>query len=181
MTGIYRLRDVTPADKERIFRWRNSERVRSVMRCDRPIAPEDHDRWFAALLERKDRLFFLFEMMGKPVGVMQYKEVSRVDGTCSWGFYLGERNLPRGTGTVLACLGLMRAFDTEGFRKVCAEVLAGNVASYRLHKRMGFRLEGCLRRHIRRGKGYEDVLLFALFREEWDRRKGSIDGLGVDR
>jgi UDP-4-amino-4,6-dideoxy-N-acetyl-beta-L-altrosamine N-acetyltransferase len=174
MTGIYRLRDVTPADKALILRWRNSERVRAVMRSDRPIPPEEHDRWFAELLAREDRLFYVFEKWGKPLGIMRFSDVSRENGTCSWGFYLGERNLPRGTGTYLACLGLMQAFDVEGFRKVCAEVLSSNVASYRLHKKMGFRLEGCLRRHIRRGAGYEDVFLFALFKEDWDGRKGMI-------
>lgn len=174
MTGIYRLRNVTPADKDLIRHWRNSDRIRAVMRSDRPIGREEHDRWFGELMQRKDRLFFVFEKLGKPLGIMQFTNVSREDGTCSWGFYLGEKNLPRGTGTYLACLGLMQAFDIEGFRKVCAEVLSGNLASYRLHKKMGFRLEGCLRRHVKRGGGYEDVFLFAIFKEDWDRRKAAV-------
>lgn len=174
MTGIYRLRDVDWADKDRLWHWRNSDRIRAVMRSDRPISREDHERWFAALMEKKARHFYLFERMERPLGVMQFTDVNVDDGTCFWGFYLGERHLPRGTGTYLAYLGLTRAFEIEGFRKVSAEVLSGNIASYRLHKKMGFRMEGCLRRQIRRGNGYEDVLLLAIFKEEWEKWKGRI-------
>lgn len=179
MNGIYRLRDVVEQDSGQLWRWRNSERIRAVMTSDRPISREEHERWFAALLAREERHFYVFEKMGKPLGVMQFTAVNRTDGTCSWGFYLGERHLPRGTGTYLAYLGLIRAFDTEGLRKLCAEVLAGNAASYRLHKKMGFHMEGCLRKQVKRGNGYEDVLLLAIFREEWDRWKGKIDSSGL--
>lgn len=175
MNGIYQLRDVTAEDAERLWRWRNSERIRAVMRSDRPISREEHDRWFADLISRENRMFYIFEKMGKPLGIMQFTDIHRDNGTCSWGFYLGERNLPRGTGTYLAYLGLEKAFDSEGFRKVSAEVLAGNIASYRLHKKMGFRLEGCLRKQIKRGNGFEDVYLFAIFREDWHNWKQRME------
>lgn len=179
MNAIYRLREVREQDGDQLWRWRNSERIRAVMTSDRPISREEHERWFTALLTREERYFYIFEKMGKPLGVMQYTAVNRDNGTCYWGFYLGERHLSRGTGTYLAYLGLVRAFDSEGFRKVCAEVLAGNAASYRLHKKMGFHMEGCLRKQVKRGHGYADVLLLALFREEWNQWKGNIDSGGL--
>lgn len=175
MNAIYRLRDVREEDSDQLWRWRNSERIRAVMASDRPISREEHERWFAALLAREKRHFYVFEKMGKPLGVMQYTNVNRENGICYWGFYLGERHLPRGTGTYLAYLGLSKAFETEGFRKVCAEVLAGNAPSYRLHKKMGFHMEGCLKKQVKRGHGYADVWLLAIFREEWERWKGKID------
>ena len=177
MNGIFRLREPAEHDLERLWRWRNSERVRSAMKSDRPISEEEHRYWFGRLRSRPDCLFFIFEKGDHPLGIVQFTGVNRTDGTCSWGFYLGEEGLPRGTGTLLGYLGLSRVFEKEGIRKVTAEVLESNLASYRMHKKLGFHIEGCLRKHVWRNGKYEDVILLAIFKkdwEEWQSRNGTM-------
>ena len=54
------------------------------------------------------------------------------------------------------------------YQKVNAEVYAFNEPSMRLHERMGFTLEGRLRRMIYTGGEYHDALFYGMTREEFE-------------
>lgn len=137
------------------------------MKSDTLISPEEHRAWFGRIKTNPNGLFYIFEKSGVPLGVMQFTDIHRENGTCAWGFYLGESELPRGTGTLLGCMGLREAFGQQRLRKVMAEVLESNKISYQLHKKLGFRIEGCLRKHIWRNARYEDVIVLSIFADDY--------------
>lgn len=73
-----------------------------------------------------------------------------------------------------------RMFGVHGIRKIWGETLASNSAMVSLHRKFGFFEEGVLRRQIQRGNTYEDVILTAMFAEDWPaNRKRVIALLGA--
>jgi UDP-4-amino-4,6-dideoxy-N-acetyl-beta-L-altrosamine N-acetyltransferase len=84
---------------------------------------------------------------------------------------LGEPDLPPGTGTEMGRLALGFAFETLGIRKLCGEAFAFNRASVAFHRKLGFRQEGIWRKHRLKNDKHEDIVSFALFRDNW-RRSG---------
>ena len=58
------------------------------------------------------------------------------------------------------------AFDDLNLLRLTAHVLEFNVGSTRVLEKNGFKLEGRLRKHFRKGEGLYDAYCFGLLREE---------------
>ncbi|WP_274654171.1 UDP-4-amino-4,6-dideoxy-N-acetyl-beta-L-altrosamine N-acetyltransferase [Paenibacillus humicola] len=163
----YAIRALLEPDLPTVLNWRNSERIRRTMYSDERITWENHAAWFERLQGDPSRRFYIVEWKGRPVGTVNFTGIDNKHRTCDWGIYLGETDVPRGSGTALGLLGLETAFERLQIRKVCAEVLAFNEASLRFHRRLGFEQEGRLRRHVWKNDHDEDVCLFAFFSDQW--------------
>lgn len=160
------LRPIAEEDFSRVLNWRNSANVISSVFSDDRVTTEEHREWFENL-GKNNTVFLIFELMGEPVGTVQFPKIDAIDGTSSWGFYLGNPGLPQGTGYMMCSLGLDYAFNVLGLRKLSAKVLSTNNTSLKLHHKLGFMQEGCLREHILKGETYRDIILLAMFKEEF--------------
>ncbi|BDV43447.1 acetyltransferase [Geotalea uraniireducens] len=165
------LRPVTEDDLARLLEWRNSERIRLNMYSDHLISWEEHRAWFARLQESDTARTLLFAVDGRPLGVVNAVRIDRRNGTCYWGFYLGETDAPRGSGTAMGYLGLDYIFSELGLRKVIGEAFAFNEASIAFHRRLGFVQEGCFVRQVLKDGEYHDIISFSLFNDQWEAHK----------
>ena len=169
-----RLRPIEEADLVKVLEWRNSDRIRAVMFTDSIITINEHRAWFERLHKEKTAICRIFEFQDRPVGVVNIIQIDRHNNKCSWGFYLGEVDVPRGTGTVMGYLALEYIFEALGMRKLCAEVLAFNTTSIKFHKKLGFVEEGRFIKHVLKNDNYEDVIAMALFYEDWVKFKNRL-------
>lgn len=161
------LRPMVQSDLSQVLEWRNSERVRQNMYSDHSITTNEHEKWFASL-DPECTEYMVMELEGTPVALSYFTRIDSVNSMCEWGFYLGSSELPRGTGTIMGYLSLERAFGEKEIRKVYAEVLEFNKSSYRFFERLGFHLDGRLRKHINRNDSYVDVMLYSMLSDEWN-------------
>lgn len=169
------LRPVESGDLEKILEWRNSERISANMYGDHVITLEEHRAWFEKSRLQTGSLYLVFELQNRPVGLVYFTDIDKVNGRSYWGFYLGEADLPRGSGTALGVLGLGYAFTKLNIRKLCGEAFAFNEASIRFHKKFGFAEEGRFVRHVLKRGVYEDVVSFALFQDDWHNERQALD------
>ena len=169
-----RLRPMEPADRDRLLDWRNSERVRANMFTDHVIGADEHAKWFARSLAESTTAHFIFEIRGRPLGFSSLTAIARAHRRCSWGFYLAEADLPRGTGSAMTFLTLCHAFESIGVDKVCCEVFSFNARALRMLENAGFAREGRLARHCVKNGKQEDVVCLARFRDNWDRDKPAL-------
>jgi len=163
----YNLRMLNEADLPIVLAWRNSERIRANMYNDHVITHEEHHAWFRRIDRDDSSRYQVFEHRNRPVGLSYITDIDRINGTCRWGFYLGETDLPSGGGTVMGYLAMNHAFKEEQLRRVSGEVLSFNQPSQRFFRRLGFTEEGRLRRHLLRNNEPVDIILFAMLKEEW--------------
>jgi UDP-4-amino-4,6-dideoxy-N-acetyl-beta-L-altrosamine N-acetyltransferase len=160
------LRPMEDSDLQQVLDWRNSERVRLCMRNQHIISPEEHAKWWAGL--NWDRhVPLIFEYRGRPVGVVNVTQIDWQSGTCEWGFYLGEENMPRGTGRLMGYEGLRFIFEVMGLRKINSEVLTSNKKSLDYHYSLGFVIEGTLHDQIKLADRYVGLVLMASFKNRW--------------
>lgn len=162
----FRLRPITEGDLKKVLEWRNSQRVRANMYTDHIITVEEHRAWFAGLKEREDVIYLVFESKDRPLGMVYFTEIDKKKDNAIFGFYLGETNLPRGTGAIMGILGLRYAFRELGLRKLCSETFAFNQPAVNFLKRLGFSEEGSFKRHMK-NDNYEDIFSFVIFRKTW--------------
>ncbi|WP_088187760.1 UDP-4-amino-4,6-dideoxy-N-acetyl-beta-L-altrosamine N-acetyltransferase [Desulfosporosinus sp. FKA] len=166
----YQLRPLEKCDLERVLCWRNSDRVRGNMFLDHIITREEHFAWFKRIqADNANSRYMIFEFEGKPLGLVKFTDIDSQSARCKWGFYLGEEGLPPGTGLTMGLLGVEFAFYHLKIRKLCSEVLAFNLRSINFHIKLGFSEEGRFIQHIWRNDRYEDIVYFALFKNDWER------------
>lgn len=169
----YRLRDMTLEDLPRILGWRNSSRVRESMFNRHTITPEEHRAWFERRLQDPDTRELVFELEGVPVGVVNFSGLSSGNGTISWGFYVGAEGTPKGTGARMLALALDEVFASSAVETVESEVLADNLASAKVHEKLGFSRIGD-GTHESDSEAALSIIKYALPRGSWRQRRGEL-------
>jgi methionyl-tRNA formyltransferase len=163
----YRLRQLTEQDLNLVRNWRNSDHVRANMYTDHIISEEEHRAWFQRVMVDPTVRYLILEYRDRPVGLVNFTAIDTRNSKCMWGFYLGETDLPRGSGTIMGYLSMNYVFEEIQIRKVSGEVLDFNEPSQKLFRRLGFTEEGRLRQHVLKNGRYADVVLFSLLAGKW--------------
>jgi ribosomal-protein-alanine N-acetyltransferase len=102
------------------------------------------------------------------IGTCGFNEWSRTHGWAELAYELARSHWGRGIATQAVAACLRRAFADEGFTRVHAFVMVGNVRSERVLERAHFTREGCLRSYrICRGQP-RDFWVFSILQREWD-------------
>ena len=166
-TAEGQLRILKEEDWDMVLKWRNSDRVRLSMFSTHVITKEEHRNWYFNLDYNTCR-YFVFEYQQRPVGLVYFTEIDQNNNRCSWGFYLGETDVPPGTGLLMGYLSMEYVFTVLNIRKLCSQVLGNNETSFRYHHKLGFKEEGRLLKHVFHNGIYVDVIVMALFKNEWE-------------
>ena len=169
----FQLRNLEKEDLDIILKWRNSEYIKRFMFHDQTISKEEHYKWFNSV-QHDVNVLKLFLYKNRPIGFVNITNIDKVNNICSWGFYIGERDAPSKSGTVMGILALDYIFYSLGSRKLCAEVMDYNIPSLNYHKKFGFQEEGILKKQIRKNNVLVDIHLFALFFEEWSFKRNNL-------
>lgn len=116
---------------------------------------------------------WMVEHEGRLIGTVSARELSRSQGRIEVGYMLSEAVHGRGLGTRAVGLMLERLFSLPLLHRVWLSTAADNVASQGVARKLGFRLEGVLREHYRRGGARMDQQVWGLLRPEWEARGAS--------
>jgi RimJ/RimL family protein N-acetyltransferase len=86
------------------------------------------------------------------------------------GYWLGEPFWGKGIATTAVRLIVEYTFSNFNIHRVYAEPFSRNTASCKVLEKNGFKQEGHLRQHAFKNDQYEDVFIYGLLREEWEKR-----------
>ena len=162
------LRAVRPEDSERLLAWRNSPGVAPYMYSDHQITAEEHARWFAGMAGDPRRAYWIIELDGAPVGLVNLYDIDARNRRCAWAYYLADPAVRgRGVGAQVEFAMIEHVFAARGLNKLWCEVLAENEAVWKLHLSFGFREEAQFRQHVAKGGRMLDVVGLGLLSEDW--------------
>jgi UDP-4-amino-4,6-dideoxy-N-acetyl-beta-L-altrosamine N-acetyltransferase len=169
------LRAMSDDDLDQVLVWRNAPTVRRNMYTSHEISAEEHRAWWRRMRDTRDRHDLIFEMSGRPLGVVSFSQVSQSDRNAVWAFYAAT-DAPRGTGSRMEFAALDFAFEQLGLHKLSCEVLAFNEPVIKLHQKFGFSIEGIFRQHHRREEAFVDVVRLAILHHEWKSIRPAASG-----
>lgn len=175
MYMAYSLRPLTMEDRDIIYQWRNSDAIRVNMYNHQFIPYDRHCQWFDQVLKGQMAFYRIFASQNIPLGLVAFKDFNAENQTCFWGFYIGERSAPKGSGTIMGYLAIDYAFNELNIRKLIGEVFGFNEKSEKFHQRFGFRREGLFKNELNRNGQFIDVIRFALFKEEWELHRKNLN------
>lgn len=167
--------DMTNEHIELVYRWRNQPHIREVMYNSNLLDWNDHLQWFNSISNDNTKVVKILYYNDVPFGVANFKFTNSQSNVGEWGFYIGEKDAPKGMGKLLAYKMLCYLFEELKVRKICAEVLDYNQISLKFHEKVGFIQEGILRKHIIKYNNYCDVYLFSIFADEWIQKKRQLE------
>ncbi|NKW96589.1 UDP-4-amino-4,6-dideoxy-N-acetyl-beta-L-altrosamine N-acetyltransferase [Bacillus toyonensis] len=170
----FQLERLEKKDLELILQWRNTKEIRSVMYEDHQITIDEHLKWYEKLVVDDTKVARLLTYKEKPIGFVNFTKIDKMERTCYWGFYIGEKKSVRSAGTVLGLLALDYIFETKNIQKVCAEIIESNRISLNFHQKLGFQEVGRYENYICRDNGFIDVITMTLSHEQWAERKEAI-------
>jgi|SRR5215831_14890481 len=147
--------------------WHHAPHVQAACFSEYETTLEEFGERFEAIAADKRNRYLIFERQQSALGIVNFQDIDRRHSRAQWGLYLGEKDQPKATGTVLGYCGLNYGFKVLGLRRITAEVMESNSKAISLHRRLGFVQEGCFRAHVLKDGKYHDVLTLALFADAW--------------
>lgn len=171
-----RLRPFEPEEVASRHPWDYSGEM--ARRWDAPLLPgarERDPRWPDPAVVRPPRegdvaQFIVEAFEGEPSGMIGTHDCDRRNGTFSYGIAIRDGCQRRGYGAEAILLLCRYYFEQRRYQKVTTWVYTYNEPSLRLHERLGFACEGCLRRMVYTGGRYYDRVIFGLTAEEFAER-----------
>lgn len=153
---------------------RNEENVRKWMYTDHVIGLDEHLAWLKKVT-RDDRqmVFVVMDRERGPLGVVSAGAIDRLHKKADWAYYLTE-TARGGLGSAVEYAFINFIFDDLGLEKLNGEVIEGNDAVIRLHKKFQFQIEGFRRSNIIKNGVRIGVYLLGLTKEDWLAAKSGI-------
>jgi RimJ/RimL family protein N-acetyltransferase len=168
-----RLRAINEDDLPRFVDWFNDPDVTQGLARIMPINLQEERRWFEDSL-RKDvfeRPFSIDVLEGDTwlhVGSCGFFNHDPQAQQAELGIVLGDKRYwDQGLGTETVNLLLQHGFETLNFQKITLRVFEFNPRARKVYERVGFVLEGRLRRDVYRRGRYWDTLVMGILRMEW--------------
>jgi RimJ/RimL family protein N-acetyltransferase len=176
-----RLRAIEPGDAETFFAWNlDTDTARLVDFVWPPQSLAAVRAWaerMAAQPAKDDALnLAVVDADGAVVGIVNTHSIDRRVGTFRYGVAVRPEQRGRGYAAEAILLILRYFFEELRYQKVTASVYSCNRASIRLHERLGFQLEGRLRRMVFTQGEYFDELHYGMTCEEFAALHGSREG-----
>jgi UDP-2,4-diacetamido-2,4,6-trideoxy-beta-L-altropyranose hydrolase len=132
-----RLRLLTAADAQLIFDWRNQPIIRATSHSQEPLDWDCHTAWFTKSLCQEGKFWRVYQEGGRDLGAVMVADQG--GDVWKWSFYIGATDAPRGAGSRMLSMALAALRMQTTALILEGEVLAGNVASTKLHERLGFK------------------------------------------
>ncbi|MBN1284633.1 MAG: GNAT family N-acetyltransferase [Anaerolineae bacterium] len=177
---LVRLRAVEPEDWQFHFEWNQlSEMSRSLDQVWFPQSRAAVRQWAEeTALKRPEGDCFHLEIEtldGRLVGCISAHSCNPRAGTFSYGVAIAPQYQRRGYASEAVRLVLRYFFQELRYQKVNASVHDFNAPSIQMHVRMGFALEGQLRRMGFTQGEYFDELIFGMTAEEFAALQANPD------
>ena len=175
--GVVNLRPVLKEDIPFLLLAINDPSVRCNLSSYLPMMEEDQEKWFKKICENKQTdIVFAIEVQGKIIGDMGIHRIDWKNRTGTTGAVIKDtEHRGKGYGTRAKMLLLNYAFYECNLHKVCSSALAFNTASLRFNEKCGYKTEGVLKSHIYRAGECHDMIITAVFREDfytlWEAHK----------
>lgn len=173
------LRAFEPGDAPAVERWFNDPAAtRTLMEQRQSFSPQDAQAWVARAMDAsgEDRKYaIVVQGREEPVGFTALYGLFRQTAP-ELGALIGDDVRGAGIGRRAEALTIAKAFDEFGAHRVYGRIPAFNEAAKRVVQSLGWRHEGTMRSHLRRGGELADCELWGVLPEEFRAASSDLAG-----
>lgn len=162
------LRPFEKEDLENYRKWVNNTEIASLVDRVLPVAREEHEKWYSALLENKNTVVFAITtaLDACYIGNVWLWDIDWRHRKAEVRILIGdEKYHGKGWGTEAIELTTIFAFNRLNLNRLYAYVVNSNERAKKAFEKAGFSVEGVLKRDRFIDGQYQDVFLMAMLRE----------------
>jgi ribosomal-protein-alanine N-acetyltransferase len=101
------------------------------------------------------------------IGSIGLRDIDTPHGQAELGFWIGKDWWGQGYAREAARAVIQFGFESLNLNRICAHHMTRNPASGRVLLASGMQREGVLRQRVQKWGVYEDVVLYAMVRDDW--------------
>lgn len=174
-----RLRAMEPTDWEPYFDWNSDdEMARRAYFIPFPQSQEAMKRFAereSTQAPEDDNFRFVVENnQGEVVGDVTVNHCDQRAGTLKWGIATKLEHRRKGYASEALILVMRYYFQELRYQKITIDIYSFNEESVKLHEKLGFQLEGRIRRTVYTKGQYFDVLMYGITKEEFLEKYGDL-------
>lgn len=160
-TKRFILRPPRKSDAGSIVKHLNDIKVsRCLSSVSFPYTIKDAKQWIKKCREVKgEALRFVINIEKEAVGVISLEKI-KLGHKAELGYWLGRKYWGKGIMTKAVRAVLKHGFRRYKLRRIQAHVFTSNQASVRVLEKAGFKLEGLLRKAVKKGDRILDAYIF---------------------
>jgi diamine N-acetyltransferase len=143
-------------------RWLNSPSL--------PLSQAQQERWFQALLDKRNQAILIAWHGDQRVGYGQLHPIDDVNRAVEIGCHIAPEHQGQGFGTRLMEALLQIIFVKLGLHRAYLVVMASNDAARHLYKKCGLVEDGRLRHAVWKDGRFEDLIYMSILENEFFTR-----------
>jgi RimJ/RimL family protein N-acetyltransferase len=167
------LRAISKKDIPVIVNWFNDPEVIQYLRFYLPLTEIAEEKYIEEASVSGDSVLLVIEAIldngeTRPIGTCGLHRIDWKDRNATFGIAIGEKEFwSGGRGTEAARLMISYAFDQLNLHRVSSAAYSFNERSIKMHRKLGFTIEGQRRQCVYKNGSYHDDVIFGLLRDEW--------------
>lgn len=170
------LRPIEEKDIEKFYFWRNDIKIKELaLMHPFPVTSENEKDWYQKIASAQNNDLIFFSVVDKInnqlIGYAKLFNINFLTGVCYFGIIIGEESIRgKGYGKDTTELIINYAFKTLNLRKIILEVADYNEKAIKLYEKLGFELEGKLKKNVYADGKFYDLLIMSLFCDDHFRK-----------
>ena len=175
------LRALEPKDVDQLYAYRNDwEVIRHLAGFSAGYSRANLEDWIRRHSNRADEVLWTIAdaATDQCIGHVGLYQIDSRGRKGQFAILIGDRALwGKGLGTRITQAVVSWAFLELNLHKVSLHVLTNNERAVRIYESLGFRTEGILRDEQFREGQFLDLMLMAVFEDEWRALHGSATAM----
>ena len=164
------LRKFTESDIDSKIKWINDDENNQYLHYDIPLVYDKTLAWYDKVKDDKNRYDAVIEYNNIPVGVLGLINIDENKKKAEYYITIGEKDYKgRGIATIATKKIVEYGFNNYNIEKIWLCVDADNSIARKLYNKVGFELEGVLRKDIYFKGKMIDRCMYGICKEEWNR------------
>lgn len=149
------------------YEWLNSKEIYSYMNIRYPMSYEDMTSWYERNKNNDTRVDFVFLEGDQPLAMTGLTNLDFENGLIEFYIMVGPNSQGKGIGEIATQWTLNYAFLCFNVNKVYSYTNGFNKRVNYMLEKIGFKLEGTLRKHKFKNGEYIDRSFYGILKEDW--------------
>lgn len=149
------------------FKWLNSPKIFKHMNMRFPISYAEVKDWYDRIYHKNDRIDLVFLEDDHIIAMTGITSINTVDGISEFYIMVSPDYQSKGYGEKATSYAINHAFLNFNIHKIYLYTNNFNDKANRLYTKLGFSLEGVLKKHKFKDGEYIDRCIYGLLRDDW--------------
>lgn len=165
------LRAFEPDDYKTTIKWHNDNEIWKMVGSPKYyVSTEYEKKWIEDAIWNKDqiKLGICVNETNELIGLGSIVDIDWINRSAHCPSMIGDRKYwSKGYGSEARLLLLDYAFSERGFNRIWACILESNIASQKMCKKCGYKIEGLLRQSIYKNGKFQNQVIMSILQEEF--------------